>query len=306
MIIRVAQAALRVPDVDAAVAFYERFLGLVQTERVDDAVYLSCGELHHDLILKAATGLQPSFDHVALEVAPGTLEEVARRAVQHGACHPEQVEEPGVDEAVRLEIPGGFTIQLICGLASRARPPAIQGGLPRPLGFSHVNLAGPKMEATCDFLEHGLGMRRSDWLGPKEDPFLTWFHCDLNGAPHHGIAVFQTPEPGLHHLSFEFADIQQLGDRADDYVGHSGRRLVWGMGRHGTGGSAFVYFEDPAGVMVELGEGMIRCGDDPRWDGPKVWSMDDPDGVDLWGSSIPDPWLRKFIPASTTTTAGLR
>jgi catechol 2,3-dioxygenase-like lactoylglutathione lyase family enzyme len=284
--------------VDAAVGFYERYIGLVETERDGDGVYLSCGEQHHDLILRHAATGEPGFDHVALEVAPHSLEHAVERAVAHGARHPRAVHEPGVREAVLLEAPGGFRMKLICGLQLRTRPRPTASGLPRPIAFSHVNLAAPDMDAVCDFFEEGLGMRRSDWLGAKEDPFLTWFHCDLKGAPHHGIAMFRTPDPGLHHLSFEYADVQQLGDRADDYVANAGRRLVWGMGRHGTGGSAFVYFEDPAGVMVELGQGMIRCGDDARWDGPRVWSMDDPDGVDLWGSSIPEPWLHKFIPVT--------
>ncbi len=304
MVIRVAHAALKVPDVAATVRFYEQYLGLIQTDRVDDDIYMSCGDIHHDLILKPAPADEPSLDHVAMEVAPHTIDRVVERVIEHGAHDPRPVEEPGVAEAVIVSAPGGFDFKFVSGLQHQTR--AILPKLPSPLWFSHVNLAGPDLHALGDFLEHGLGMRRSDWLGSREDPLLTWFHCDEKGALHHGIAVVQKPAPGLHHLTFDYATIQDLGDRADDYTARSGRQLVWGMGRHGGGGSAFVYFEDPAGVMVELGQGMIRCDDDARWEEPIVWSTDDPRAIDLWGSPIPERWMEKFIPVSRAIKGGAK
>ena len=67
------------------------------------------------------------------------------------------------------------------------------------------------------------------------------------------------------------------------------------MGRHGAGGSVFAYIEEPSEVMIELSHGMIRCGEDQRWDGPRVWPIDEPRGADLWGSPIPQRWIAKHV-----------
>lgn len=116
----------------------------------------------------------------------------------------------------------------------------------------------------------------------------------MDGALHHGVAVLKSEDTRLHHISYEYDNAQEIIDRVDDFVDES-HFLVWGVGRHGTGGSIFAYIEDVSGMMVELGTGMIRIGKDPRWNGPQVWSLDDQRGVDEWGSSIPEAWMGKRV-----------
>lgn len=73
---RIGHAHIKVRDLDRAIAFYTRFLGMTLRERVDDAyAFLSGSDLHHELALQnvgpsapqphpAGTGLY----HVAFEV----------------------------------------------------------------------------------------------------------------------------------------------------------------------------------------------------------------------------------------------
>jgi catechol 2,3-dioxygenase len=142
-----------------------------------------------------------------------------------------------------------------------------------------------------DFFTAAFGLLPSDWIGSTEDPFLAWLHCPVFNAPHHGVAILKG-DPKLHHIAFDYETLAGLTDRVDNYVDGS-HYLVWGMGRHGTGGSVFAYTEDASGLMVELDNGMISIGDDPRWTEPRVWSLDDQRAVDEWGSAIPEQWLAK-------------
>jgi catechol 2,3-dioxygenase len=50
---RVGHIALRVPDLDAAVAFHSEVLGFTETVRVGGVSYLTCNDRHHELILSS-------------------------------------------------------------------------------------------------------------------------------------------------------------------------------------------------------------------------------------------------------------
>ena len=59
--------ALRVPDLDASVAFQQDVLGMVETERSAGVSYLTCNERHHELML-IQDPVRRGYDHIALEV----------------------------------------------------------------------------------------------------------------------------------------------------------------------------------------------------------------------------------------------
>ena len=68
MVTRMGHIALRVPDLDASVAFQQDVLGMVETERSAGVSYLTCNERHHELML-IQDPVRRGYDHVALEVA---------------------------------------------------------------------------------------------------------------------------------------------------------------------------------------------------------------------------------------------
>ena len=87
MVTRIGHIALHVADLDAAVDFQQQVIGMVETERVAGASYLTCNERHHELILiedRANRG----YAHLALEVpdpACSTRGEAADRRRRHAA-----------------------------------------------------------------------------------------------------------------------------------------------------------------------------------------------------------------------------
>ena len=48
---RVGHIAIRVPDLDEAIAFHGEVLGFVETAREGPVSYLTCNDRHHELIL---------------------------------------------------------------------------------------------------------------------------------------------------------------------------------------------------------------------------------------------------------------
>lgn len=291
-ITRVASATIEVPNLGSAIEFYEDAIGLVETEREGRVAYLTCSRRHHELVLAESPIGQTAVRHLSLEVGQGGLEAAVARATGAGAVMLGEAEVPGVREAVRVRGPEGFVYELLSGMEAVGEPPPSK--LPRPEQFSHVNIGVVDVPTTQRFLLDGLGFRPSDWLASDVDPPLAWYHCPTPRAAHHGIAVLATPTARLHHIAFDYADIKAVADRLD-YLVSPQHLVIWGMGRHGAGDSIFSYVEDRAGVMVELGTGMVRVGDQ-GWGEPRVMDPDDPQGADVWGSQIPKPWLAHGIP----------
>ena len=126
-------------------------------------------------------------------------------------------------------------------------------------GLAHVAIATPDAAALADTLQRALGAIR----GHEEildDGALRILFLQLGPvtlelleplAPDHTVAKFlEQRGPGLHHVSFDVADIEQALDRARD----AGIRLVDAEPREGADGAlvAFLHPRSLGGVLVEL------------------------------------------------------
>jgi catechol 2,3-dioxygenase len=238
---RIGHMALRVPDLDAAVAFHADVLGLVETERQGEVSYLTCNERHHELILIEAD--QRGYDHIGLEVPdPETLERVRSGVAAVGGelLGPTYDGEPGVDRAALVRGPGAHVFKLFTGMEEGQRLP--EGD--RVSKFEHVSIKARGLRSSERFIERGLDFRFSDRLGRT----ASWWHCD---ADHHGMALVFAPRHELSHYAWTAPDLNAMG-RICDRLAARGRKLIWGPSRHGPGNNLFVYFHDPAGAMIEV------------------------------------------------------
>jgi catechol 2,3-dioxygenase-like lactoylglutathione lyase family enzyme len=260
MVTRMGHIALRVPDLDASVAFQQDVLGMVETERSAGVSYLTCNERHHELML-IQDPVRRGYDHVALEVADAAaLAAVMRSAEVAGGQIIGDVYdgEPGIDRAVRVLAPGGHVFKLFCGMETVAAPKPCD----RPEKFEHASVKVLKMRPLERFLQQGLGFRFSDRLGTT----ASWWHCDED---HHGMAIVRAPRSELSHYALTVEDLNAMGRVADRLKLHRDARLIWGPSRHGPGNNQFMYFHDHDGAMIELCSDIAQMGDyqPRRWPG---------------------------------------
>jgi catechol 2,3-dioxygenase-like lactoylglutathione lyase family enzyme len=276
--------ALRVADLDRAVAFAAEILALRQTERTNGAAYLTCNERHHELILMR--GSERSYDHVGLEVADAAaLERAHRILAQAGvAVRDGGDSEPGIERSLRFTGPGGHQFKLFCGM-QHVEAAAEQNGPERPLSFEHLGLKVRNTRAMEALLDR-LGLRCSDRMGR----LASWYRCDEH---HHGIGVTLGPSNQLHHLAWGWPDLDALG-RIADRLSKRGETLVWGPGRHGPGNNLFTYFFDPDGFMIECCADLALVGPGHEYV-PSYWSSG-PDTISRWGSRPPLRFLRTGVP----------
>jgi len=275
---------LRVPDVPAAAAFYERVLGLVRhAELADGGARLGWGGGHHVVDLLPG---DPGLDHIAFEVRdPGGLTGVEKRLRSAGLTV-SALDESYLDS---LDDTAGSAHGLVCtdpdGNTVQFHGPVRRPGehaadtARRPVKYQHVTLSTADLVAMTDFYVGVVGFRISDQLA---DGGFAWLRSD---SDHHTLAVVRTGRGGgLDHYSYdlaEWADFKSWCDRLTD----DGVDVVWGPGRHGPGNNLFLFFDDPAGNHVELSAEMEKFHDDRVDYRPRLWEPV-PRSVNLWGGQL--------------------
>jgi catechol-2,3-dioxygenase len=287
---RVGHIALRVPDLDEAVAFHGEVLGLIESERVDGVSYLTCNERHHELILIDQASGDRGYAHIAVQVADAETLERARSGIPAAGGEllgPTYDGEPGIDRAALVRGPGGHVFKLFTGM--EAAPELPDGD--RVQKFEHVSIKARGLGGTERFIERGLGFRFSDRLGRT----ASWWHCD---ADHHGLAVVLAPRHELSHYAFTAPDLNAMG-RICDRLAARGGKLIWGPSRHGPGNNLFIYFHDPAGAMIEVCAELAQMPPDGEYVA-RQW----PGGlgaINQWGGPPPPRFLLTGFPIASAS-----
>jgi catechol-2,3-dioxygenase len=290
---RIGHLALRVPDLESAIAFHAEVLGLVEIERQGGVSYLTCNERHHELILIESA--ERGYDHIGLEVPDSeTLERLRSGVAAAGGelIGPTFDGEPGIDRAGFLRGPGGHLYKLFCGMEKVAAPPAGD----RPVKFEHVSVKARRLGPAERFFVDGLGFRFSDRMGRT----ASWWHCDVD---HHGLAVIFGPRPELSHYAWTLPDLNAIGRVADRLLAQ-GRKPIWGPSRHGPGNNLFLYFHDADGAMIECCADMARMPPDGDYQA-RQW----PGGlgaINQWGGPPPPRFLLTGYPIAPGDPQSLR
>jgi catechol-2,3-dioxygenase len=284
MVTRIGHIALNVADLDQAVEFQQQVIGMIETERVGGASYLTCNERHHELILTEAPGRR-GYAHLALEVPDSaTLRAAGTGLTAAGGTvlRPVHDGEPGIDRALLVRSPAGHVYKLFCGMETVEAPAPGD----RPVKFEHISTKVRNMGAEERFLVDGLGLRFSDRMGPM----ASWWHCDED---HHGIALTRAPRPELSHYAYQWSDFASLGRVADRLKAARGRKCIWGPSRHGPGNNHFLYLHDEDGAMIECCSEIAQMQADAYQ--PKDWGSGLA-AINQWGGNPPLRFLLTGFP----------
>ncbi len=260
-----------------------RCSGLRLVERVGTTAYLTCNERHHELELMADTATL--CDHLAIEYATSELlADVVRRA-QAAGHEVWSHQEPGVEEAWRIEAPGGFVFEVLTGMATGQPRYATEGVRPRK--FEHITLKSTQKDALEAFATGVLGLRPSDRAGDR----AVWMRA---GTEHHGLSIFGDDVDQLQHYAWQ-ADgwdaIRRIGDR----LHVAGRTFLWGPGHHGIGDNYFGYFLDLDGAIVEYSADIVHVENEAAHV-VRTWP-DEPLTVNVWGNpELPQQFADGGVP----------
>ncbi|WP_414941707.1 VOC family protein [Amycolatopsis sp. cmx-11-51] len=277
----VSHLGLRVPDLAAAVDFYQRILGLVADEpTARDRVRLGWGTGHH--VLELTEGGQ-GLTHYGFEVRDENgIDGIAERLSTAG--HPVAELDrsyldgaPGDARGITVADPHGTPVHFHTAVARHGEGAGDTGR--RPVKYQHITLGTDDVSAMVAFFVDTVGFRVSDQL---DDGGFAWLRSDRD---HHTLAAVDVGRGGdIDHYSFDLArweDFKTWCDRLTDEAVD----VTWGPGRHGPGNNLFVFFDDPAGNHIELSAEMEKFHDDRVAYTPRRWKPT-PRTVNLWGGQL--------------------
>jgi catechol 2,3-dioxygenase len=294
-VLRCAHAELLVTDLDASEHFYAELLGMIVTERGEEAVYLRGWEerLHHSIVLRRAAA--PAVGHLAFRVgAPGDLELLEREFRGRGGAEPVWVEdEVGQGRGLRVAGEFGYPLEFFYEMEEAGRLMQrfdLQRGAP-VLRIDHFNLHVPDVERGARFFLD-LGFRCSEYISTDgEDERLTaaWM---LRKPSVHDVALTAGRGPRLHHIGLWVPEPGAVV-RACDQLAAAGwaHSIERGPGRHGVSNAFFVYLRDPDGHRIELYACDYYTGDPDL--PPLRWSVNDASCRSFWGTAAPDSWYEE-------------
>lgn len=255
---KLGYVALNVCDVERTTDFALNIVGLdAAGDGPEGARFLRCCTDHHSVVLYPSR--EPGFKRAAWELEN---EESVERAYHHyesigwqpkwlsreesaplglGLCPVFRVREPTM----------GACFEYYSQMQQTIVPFQKRLAKIERLGHFVVNAANCR-ESTRSVIEN-MGFVASDYAG---DLFISLLRAFPNPL-HHSMGVAQSRVGHAHfnHMNFMVTDIDDIG-RAFYRLQRNKVEIVFGIGRHPTSDSIFIYFLDPDGMTWEYSFGM--------------------------------------------------
>ena len=264
-----------VADMDTAARFATEIVGLELAAPTEIGVaHLRADHRHHCLALvQGRSGAISSgftvADSDALAAAETELER-AGFAVDRGPA--EEARSRRVREFIAFDDPFGNRVELVSQQETIARPVEFTR-LAGITEFGHLCLDAPDVHEAYRFWSTHFNARVSDWIGDAA--------CLMRIDPvHHKLAVFRGDEPGLCHMNFQVASIDDVFRNWHFLLEHD-VEIEMGPGRHPQSTAIFLYFQGPENFTYEYSFGVRRIDDEAAWT-PRTFDPDEIGSIDMW------------------------
>jgi catechol 2,3-dioxygenase len=303
------------PKPEESVRFFTEVLGLSETTREKESVYLRAwGDyFHHSLVV--TEGPHAGLGHFAWRTAgEAQLETAAQRIEAAGLGEGWADDSTGHGRSYRYRSPGGHLQEIFWEVERYVAPPELRSTFPiraqrfYPVGASvrqldHVTIATGEMREDIGFYRDVLGSRFMECT--VMEPGATPFFAEMtNNEQAHDLGLVGDGS-GLrgrsHHLAF-WLDLPSDVTRAADVIIESGTPIEYGPGKHGHGENTYLYVREPGGHRVELFSGGYR-NYQPDWE-PVEWVVGT-GGIDMFRNwPAPDSMLEVFPTADAYAQVG--
>jgi catechol 2,3-dioxygenase len=261
-IMRLGFVQVRVTDLEGARKHYVEVMGLQETSRTDDMVYLKGWDEydHHSIVLRKAD--RAGLEKMAFKVHTYEDLEKLEKNLQHYGASIRRVsknENFKVGEGVQFKLPSGHTMELFVDMEYKGKalpqvnpapwPDGLVGvGAPR---IDHLLITAERPHETIDFLMKALNFYMSEKVvenEKSETPIAAWL---FRSYTPHDIAIIPGKDEGLHHFAFWLDEFNDLRKAGDVFSKHD-IPIDVGIERHGITRGQTIYYFDPAGNRNEV------------------------------------------------------
>lgn len=284
---------LLTPAFDKSVKFFKEIVGLHESGRRGDSVFLRAWGDYEKFTLQLTNSHTSGLGHVAFRVrSAATLQVMVENLEQHNIRGEWRAKDFGHGAAYRFRGPDQHWLEIYYE-TEKFEPQADQRPgfknmpmryVPRgiaPKRLDHINLLAQDVKACRLFFHEVLGLRITEqivfdgddemgaWLAATNKSYDIAFTRDRSSA--HGR---------FHHLTY-MMDSREDVLRAADILVESGVFIETGPHKHAVGQTFFLYFYEPGGNRIEIGAGGYLIFD-PDWR-PIVWNREERSKGQAWG-----------------------
>lgn len=281
---------VQVPDLEVAIAWYQKLLGTVTVERRRDRVYLA-SPVTGRIALGLAHGGK-GLEYVSFKARNkeafgllGSRLDKADVKLEQGA----EVSRPGAADTLRMTIPTGHTLEVV--LAEDDAPARPVDGEYRPgaidVRTSHLQLRTNDVKGLTDYLGI-MGFKSSLNVPlPNSDGYFIQF-LRVNDF-HHQVAIL-TGQDGIHHVALELDEVDFW--RLLDNVALHKLAAEYGPVRHHEGNMMSLYIRDPFRNRLEITSPMEMVGFDYQASAGahEPWYH-----LNMWGPQPPQTWEQEWM-----------
>lgn len=298
------------PKVDETLAFFKDLLGLVETGREGDSVYLKAYEDWYTHSLKVTYRDTPGVgQNTWRTTSPQALQRRVDALASFGRAG-DWTEDRGQGPTYRFTDTAGHIHGLLWDVeyfqpSPEERSPLLSRPQKRPLHgvpvrrIDHVNHLVNDVTLNREFLRDALGFRLRENVRVNGNEIAAWMsvsplvHEIANLGDQSGQSADQNGR--LHHLAFWYGYPQHLNDIADIFR-ERGIEIEAGPAKHGISQAEFLYVFEPGGNRIELFGDSGYLIFDPAWK-PLTWTEDDlADGIIWFGGKLPDEYFTYGTP----------
>ena len=285
---KLGYVALNVTDIARTTEFATRTFVLENTGTGPSGEqFLSCGPEHHDVVLYQSK--EPGFVRGAWELESPEDVERAYAHYEGLGLKPAWLSQEekdilalGVWPVFRIREPTvGLCFEYYSKMMFRARVRPAPVTNFRHIGHFGVNV--PNVREATEYAIANMGARASDILGNYLGTLLRMFPI----PNHHSFAYLPARDgkKQLNHIAFMVESIDDIGKLFNRIEAHDVKR-AFGIGRHPTSQSIFLYIFDPDSMVWEYTLGMEQFPEVGARE-PRFMSAA-PEDYDLWGA-VPKP-----------------
>jgi catechol 2,3-dioxygenase len=280
------------PKPEESLAFFTSVVGLHETERRGDSVYLRAWGDYERHTLKLTAHSTSGIGHLGLRVRDDeTLQRFVADFAKRNIAGT-WVEDRGHGPAYRVATPDGHAVELYWQTERFAATPEIatafknqpQRYVPRgiaPRRLDHVNLLARDVAASRRFFQEGLGLRLTEQIVLDDGLEAGAWLSATNKSYDLAITRDHTGASGrFHHLTF-MMDSREDVLRAADVLRDADVAIETGPHKHNIGQTFFLYCFEPGGNRFEIGAGGYLIFD-PDWQ-PIVWTQAERAKGQAWG-----------------------
>ena len=282
------------PKPDESLRFFVDVMGMTESGREGDSVYLRGWDDYEFHTLKLTARDRAGVGHVAFRTAsPQALDRRVRALEAMGAGLGWVDGDLGHGRAFRARNADGHVFELYYDTVWYQAPPELKPALKNQAQrypargcnvrrLDHLNLLVLDVAETRGFLEQGLGMRTTEQIvldgGVEAGAWLTCTNKTYDIA----FTRDATGTPGrFHHVTYA-VDCREDILRAADVFLEAGVFIETGPHKHAVQQTFFLYVWEPGGNRVEIANAGARLMLAPDWK-PIVWTQAERAKGQAWG-----------------------